>query len=260
MRGSVGRSDSIALAPGGVDASVHVHVRGHRHVARAGLGALGIELRPALGGERFHAPKPPQMPSQPVFHMPSSTRRSASPRPPRAAARGFVHPHTARQLQRGEPRWQTDESGSGGGGGSDEQSSWNRRVVPFHVSQRGFYNHYHNSYRRRRLPEPLPQQHPAVGADEAPDQSQGRPRHPGEGGCVADPEAERPAPSRPDGGGREGGEPSRTPSRSRSSRARWPTWSSQKRKKATRYGAARLQPRRGDEQPPGHPVGSRASP
>ena len=52
-------------------------------IAASGAGLGGLDPGAAgAGGERFHAPKPPQMPSQPVFHMPSQPQLQM-PVPPR---------------------------------------------------------------------------------------------------------------------------------------------------------------------------------
>jgi hypothetical protein len=90
--------------------------------------------RSTLGAEKSHAPKAPHMPSPPKFHMPS---------PPKPQHVNPAKPHPGSNAAM--PNLTTKAAVS-------SPHPTERAVVPFHVTHRGFVNHYHNSYRRRMYP------------------------------------------------------------------------------------------------------------
>ena len=183
---------------GEVDASVHERVRRHCRVrSRRTLWPDPGEA--GTGGREVSTPKPPKMPSQPAFHMPSQPQFHM-PTPPREQQIATTHSHNNLNPKAINPKATNNLPLSGGTAGS-ANNLVAPAVVPFHVSQRGFYNHYHNSYRRRLYPNQYRNN----------TQLSAQMKHLinlkadldtlGAGGVVADPETERPAPSRSAGGG-----------------------------------------------------------
>ena len=103
-------------------------------IAAFGGGLFGLEpVRPARGGEKFHAPKPPQMPSQPVFQMPSQPAVHMFT-PPREQQMASAHPHNTINPNAVNPKTANQASLSGGGAVSANYLM-EPVVVPFHVSQ-----------------------------------------------------------------------------------------------------------------------------
>jgi hypothetical protein len=129
-----------------------------RSMAAAALGAALVVIggkAPVWGAERFHAPKPPQMPAAPQFHMPAMpvysmpTVPHPQPQPRQQPQQQHGHTPTAQPHVPGSGTSHNASSPTANGSSSALPAA---AMVPFHVSYRGFYNHYHNSYRRRLYP------------------------------------------------------------------------------------------------------------
>ena len=121
------RSRSGPNSPGGGRGSMRLSTCVFVVIATSGAGLGGLAGAAGAGGERFHAPKPPQMPSQPVFHMPSHPRPNA--RSPRAARAPPIRITTSTPT-RSTPRRRTN--GPPPAGRRDQRTtSWSRRWSPF---------------------------------------------------------------------------------------------------------------------------------
>jgi hypothetical protein len=100
-------------------------------------------LQHARAAERFSAPKPPHVAAPPAFHMPTMP---AYPMP------SNFRPQYTKPAQPHAPKPTTNQKTTSPAASGSTGLMMEPAIVPFHVSNRGFYNHYHNSYRFRLYP------------------------------------------------------------------------------------------------------------
>jgi hypothetical protein len=107
------------------------------------LGAGPMTVAQAVAAERFSAPKPPHVSAPTTFHVPAMP---AYPMP------ANFRPQYTMPAQPHAPKPATNQKTANPAASGSPGYMMEPANVPFHVSNRGFYNHYHNSYRFRLYP------------------------------------------------------------------------------------------------------------